>query len=90
MKVTADKALRLGGLAYTHYGTFPHSTHSHVVVILYADIMVSREHKLRAQRRKSPLLESVREAIRVRHYSIRTEQAYVDWIRRFVLFIVSR
>lgn len=28
----------------------------------------------------------VREAIRVRRYSIRTEQAYVQWIRRFIVF----
>jgi integron integrase len=28
----------------------------------------------------------VRELIRIRHYSIRTEQAYVQWIRRFILF----
>jgi len=34
----------------------------------------------------SPLLESVRAAIRARHYSIRTEEAYVHWIRRFILF----
>ena len=34
----------------------------------------------------SPFLQRVRSAIRVRHYSIRTEQAYVDWIRRFILF----
>ena len=32
------------------------------------------------------LLERVRERIRLKHYSIRTEQAYCDWIRRFVLF----
>jgi integron integrase len=32
------------------------------------------------------LLQRVREAIRVRNYSPRTEQAYVAWIRRFVLF----
>jgi len=32
------------------------------------------------------LLESMRERIRVLHYSIRTEQAYVDWARRFILF----
>ncbi len=38
------------------------------------------------QRTKSPLLESVRDAIRVRHYSIRTEKAYSDWVRRFILF----
>ncbi len=33
-----------------------------------------------------PLLQKVRARIRVRHYSIRTEQAYCDWIRRFVIF----
>jgi integron integrase len=32
------------------------------------------------------LLTQVRAAIRVRHYSIRTEQAYCDWIRRFIVF----
>lgn len=32
------------------------------------------------------LLDQVREKLRVKHYSIRTEQAYVDWIRRFILF----
>ncbi len=35
---------------------------------------------------KSPLLEKVRAAIRIRHYSLRTEQAYIHWIRRFILF----
>ncbi len=32
------------------------------------------------------LLDRVRDRIRVKHYSIRTEQAYVDWIRRFIRF----
>ena len=32
------------------------------------------------------LLDQVRELIRIRHYSIRTEQAYLQWIRRFILF----
>ena len=36
--------------------------------------------------RTSPFLDSLREAIRVRHYSIRTEKAYVGWARRFILF----
>ena len=31
------------------------------------------------------LLEQVRGKIRVKHYSIRTEQAYLDWIKRFIL-----
>ena len=35
---------------------------------------------------KPRLLDRVREAIRARHYSLRTEEAYVAWIRRFILF----
>jgi len=35
---------------------------------------------------KPKILDQVRYAIRVRHLSYRTEQAYVDWIRRFILF----
>ncbi len=32
------------------------------------------------------LLEQLKEHLRVRHYSLRTEEAYVDWTRRFILF----
>jgi integron integrase len=32
------------------------------------------------------LLDQVRERLRLKHYSIRTEQAYVDWIKRFIFF----
>ena len=32
------------------------------------------------------LLDRLREAIRVRHYSLSTERAYCDWVRRFILF----
>jgi hypothetical protein len=40
-----------------------------------------------SQEQRSPrLLDQVRELIRIRHYSIRTEQAYVQWIGRFILF----
>ena len=35
---------------------------------------------------KPKLLDQVRNAIRTRHYSYRTEQAYVQWIKRFILF----
>jgi len=41
---------------------------------------------MQPENRTSPFLEQVRNAIRVRHYSIRTEQAYVEWIRRFILY----
>lgn len=32
------------------------------------------------------LLDQVRDRIRSKHYSIRTEDSYVDWVRRFILF----
>jgi hypothetical protein len=35
---------------------------------------------------KPRLLDRGREAIRVRHYSRRTEKAYVAWIRRYIFF----
>ena len=34
--------------------------------------------------RRPGLLDEVRRQVRLRHYSLRTEQAYVGWIRRFV------
>ncbi len=35
---------------------------------------------------KPRLLDQVRDRLRLRHYSYRTEQQYVAWIRRFILF----
>ena len=35
---------------------------------------------------KPKLLDQVRELLRARHYSRRTEEAYVAWIRRYILF----
>ncbi len=35
---------------------------------------------------KPRLLEQVCERLRLKHYSIRTEQAYLDWIKRYILF----
>jgi integron integrase len=32
------------------------------------------------------LLDQVREVIRMKHYSLRTEQSYVSWIKRYVFF----
>jgi len=39
---------------------------------------------------KRLLLDRIRDKIRLKHYSIRTETAYVDWIRRFVDFYHGR
>lgn len=34
----------------------------------------------------SEIIKRLRSEIRARHYSIRTEQAYEDWVRRFIIF----
>ena len=39
---------------------------------------------------KPKLLDQVRDVIRRKHYSIRTEQAYVDWIKRFIIYHKKR
>jgi len=38
------------------------------------------------EQRPKKLLDRVRDVIRLKHYSIRTEQAYTDWIKRYILF----
>jgi integron integrase len=38
------------------------------------------------ERRPPRLLDRVRTALRTNHYSIRTEEAYVSWIKRFIFF----
>ncbi|MCI0421527.1 MAG: phage integrase N-terminal SAM-like domain-containing protein [Acidobacteria bacterium] len=47
---------------------------------------VQRVRIVSAQLPPPKLLDRVRAAIRARHYSIRTDEAYVGWIRRFILF----
>jgi integron integrase len=36
--------------------------------------------------RPKKLLDQVRDALRVKHYAYRTEESYVQWIRRYILF----
>ena len=36
--------------------------------------------------KRSPFIESVRNELRVRHYSLQTEKTYLYWIRSFILF----
>jgi integron integrase len=38
----------------------------------------------------SKLLDQVRKLIRIRHYSIRTEEGYIHWIKRYILFHSKR
>ena len=42
--------------------------------------------RARTAQNKPKLLDQVRDVIRRKHFSIRTEEAYTNWIRRFILF----
>ena len=45
------------------------------------------DDKVLAETAPAPrLLDQARDRLRVKHYSIRTEQAYLGWIKRFILF----
>jgi integrase-like protein len=48
---------------------------------------VSDNPSASAPRLEAPkLLDQVRTRLRLKHYSLRTEAAYVGWIRRYILF----
>lgn len=36
------------------------------------------------------LLDQLRDALRAKHYSYRTEQTYLDWCKRFILYHKKR
>ncbi len=57
----------------------PHSLEPSRQVMPFATVVV--------EARRSPrLLDALRDQIRIRNFSIRTEQVYVDWAKRFILF----
>jgi hypothetical protein len=51
-------------------------------------MMYDKEHVKHASgpQPKKKLLDRARDIMRVRHYSIRTERSYINWIRRYILF----
>jgi site-specific recombinase XerD len=52
--------------------------------------MGANQTKTAVETKPPRLLDLVRDAIRRRHYSYRTEQAYVYWIKRFIYFSGKR
>ena len=42
--------------------------------------------KIFMQKKSPKLLDQVRYTLRRKHYSIRTEQSYVQWIKRFIFY----
>lgn len=36
--------------------------------------------------KKPKLLDQVRNALRIKHYSMKTEEAYIHWIKKYIFF----
>jgi hypothetical protein len=66
------------------------SCHLAILLIYLACCLCTEEYTSYAKEATmsgSPkLLDQVRERLRFKHYSIRTEETYLLWIRRFILF----
>jgi len=55
-------------------------------VLTQEEVGFVAEQKAAYSRRPPKLLDRLREALRSRHYSRRTEQTYCHWVRRFIFF----
>jgi hypothetical protein len=53
--------------------------------VLYNSISMEKTASLQNASNPPKLLDQVRGEIRLRHFSYRTEQSYLYWIRRFIL-----
>src|SRR5256712_10060212 len=66
----------------------------HLSYLLLSDDTLAATHGVREAgpvgAPKPRLLDRVRETVRARHYSRRTEKAYVHWIRRYIFFHGTR
>src|SRR5688572_9187769 len=51
-----------------------------------ATLVSLEQTRLQYTARPPRLLDQLRDVIRLKHYSMRTEEQYVDWVRRFVRF----
>jgi site-specific recombinase XerD len=52
----------------------------------FPETIEREERPVESDASKPKLLDQVRQAIRARHYSKRTEKTYVEWTKRFIYF----
>ena len=56
---------------------------STISILSYSFTFLVQEKQKMTENRKPKLLDQVRHFIRIKHYSLRTEESYVNWIKRF-------
>jgi len=69
-----------------HTAVVPAGKHPLQEVIAKTDGFRDRVIPGEVERQFSELVEAVKTEVRTRHYSYRTETAYLDWVRRFIAF----
>lgn len=63
-----------------------HKSTNRTLVVIDGGLNVKVPNQLPPTTPKPKLLDQVRQAIRMRHYSAKTEESYVHWIKRFIFF----
>ncbi|MFH0803142.1 MAG: phage integrase N-terminal SAM-like domain-containing protein [bacterium] len=58
--------------------------------VLYNMLTMEKSHTQQSDPNPPKLLDEVRTEISLRHFSYRTEQTYIHWIRRFILHLGKR
>ena len=58
----------------------------HASNVTHLHNIAARQEAVTGREAKPKLLDQLREALRSRHYSRRTEQTYCHWVKRFIYF----
>ncbi len=58
--------------------------------MIFSEALSAAEERVPYSTRAPKLLDRLREALRTRHYSRRTEQTYCHWIKRFILSATAK
>src|SRR5215471_2839737 len=80
--------------SYTSWGRRGYSPLAYNSILLYT--ICPYVHYARYTRRgmrvesKTKLLDEMRDVLRLKHLSLRTEEAYISWVKRFMLFHEKR
>ena len=55
-------------------------------ITISSDMSIKHPSNTSGTDRKPKIMDRLREALRSRHYSRRTEQTYCHWVKRFIFF----
>ncbi len=66
------------------------ATAANLMYIIYRDCFIKGLEMETINTKKPKLIDQLRWAMRVKHYSPRTEKSYVPWVRRYIFYHKKR